>query len=180
MSIGLMVLCGIVYPFVMTAAAQALFPHQANGSLIKNDNGQVVGSAFIGQSFTDSKYFHGRVSSIEYHGAGSGSGNLAASNEALTERVEQSMSDWKEQNPQVAVSEVPVDLMTNSASGLDPHITPQAANVQIPRIAKATGLSDHQLMQLVDKHTEGPDLGVFGETRVNVLLLNIELEQLLK
>ncbi|WP_028594127.1 potassium-transporting ATPase subunit KdpC [Paenibacillus assamensis] len=180
MSIGLMVLCGLVYPIVMTAAAQTLFPHQANGSLVKDDSGQIVGSALIGQSFTDSKYFHGRVSSIEYNGAGSGSGNLAPSNEALTERAAQSFSDWKENNPQVAVSEVPADLLTNSASGLDPHITPQAAAVQIPRIVKATGLSESQLTQLVEKHTEGPDLGLFGESRVNVLLLNIELGQLLK
>ncbi|TVX87297.1 potassium-transporting ATPase subunit KdpC [Paenibacillus agilis] len=180
MSIGLMILCGLVYPFVMTAAAQTLFPYQANGSLVKDENGQIVGSAHIGQAFTDSKYFHGRVSSIEYNGVGSGSGNLAPTNEALTERVEQSMNDWQEQNPQMAVSEVPADLLTNSASGLDPHITPQAASVQIPRIAKATGLSEQQLTQLVKNHTEEPDLGVFGEARVNVLLLNMELEQLLK
>ena len=139
----------------------------------------MVGSELIGQNFTRPQYFHGRVSSIEYNGAGSGGNNYAPSNPDLIDRTKASIEAWKENNPDVPVSKVPMDLVTNSASGLDPHISPQAANIQIPRISKLTGITEAELIQLVEEHTEGRDLGVFGEPRVNVLKLNLALAELL-
>ncbi|UHA74499.1 potassium-transporting ATPase subunit KdpC [Paenibacillus sp. 481] len=178
--IGLMLLCGIIYPFVMTGVAQVAMPKQANGSLIHDERGQVIGSELIGQTFTSPQYFHGRVSSIEYNAAGSGSPNFAPSNPALKERLDQSVIDWNKANPEVPVSKLPVDLVTNSGSGLDPHISPEAADAQIPRIAKESGIAIEQLKQMVSKHTQSPDLGIFGEPRVNVLLLNLDVKQQLK
>lgn len=179
-SLVFIILCGILYPLVTTGAAQLLMPDQANGSLIKDSEGNVVGSELIGQNFTDPKYFQGRVSSIEYNGAGSGSNNYAPSNPDLMERTKASIEDWKQNNPDVPVGELPIDLITNSGSGLDPHITPQSAEVQIPRISKLTGVSEGELERLVKEHTESRDLGVFGEPRVNVLKLNLALIELLK
>lgn len=178
-SLVFIVLCGILYPLVTTGAAQLLMPDQANGSLIKDSDGKVVGSELIGQNFTDPKYFQGRVSSIEYNGAGSGSNNYAPSNPDLMERTKASIQDWKQNNPDVPISELPIDLITNSGSGLDPHITPQSAEVQIPRISKLTGVSEGELARLVKEHTESRDLGVFGEPRVNVLKLNLALREML-
>lgn len=178
-SLVFIVLCGILYPLVTTGAAQLLMPEQANGSLVKDSEGNVVGSELIGQNFTDPKYFQGRVSSIEYNGAGSGSNNYAPSNPDLMERTKASIEDWKLNNPDVPVGELPIDLITNSGSGLDPHITPQSAKVQIPRISKLTGVSEGELIRLVKEHTESRDLGVFGEPRVNVLKLNLALRELL-
>lgn len=178
-SLVFIVLCGILYPLVTTGAAQLLMPEQANGSLVKDSEGKVVGSALIGQNFTDPKYFQGRVSSIEYNGAGSGSNNYAPSNPDLMKRTKASIEDWKLNNPDVPVGELPIDLITNSGSGLDPHITPQSAKVQIPRISKLTGVSEGELIKLVKEHTENRDLGVFGEPRVNVLKLNLALRELL-
>lgn len=178
-SLVFIVLCGILYPLITTGAAQLLMPEQANGSLIKDSEGKVVGSALIGQNFTDPKYFQGRVSSIEYNGAGSGSNNYAPSNLDLMERTKASIEDWKLNNPDVPVGELPIDLITNSGSGLDPHITPQSAKVQIPRISKLTGVSEGELIKLVKEHTESRDLGVFGEPRINVLKLNLALRELL-
>ena len=176
-SLVFILLCGIIYPLVSTGAAQLLFPHAANGSLIKDSEGNVLGSELIGQSFTDLKYFHGRISSIEYNAAGSGSNNYAPSNPALLERMQASIEAWKQDNPDVPVSEVPMALLTNSGSGLDPHVTPQAAEVQIPRISKLTGLPSSELEEMVKANTEGRDLGLLGEPRVNVLQLNLQLEQ---
>ncbi|CAM4472165.1 K+-transporting ATPase ATPase C chain [Paenibacillus endophyticus] len=178
-SLLFMVICGIIYPLVSTGAAQLLFPGQAAGSLIKDQTGQVVGSELIGQSFTDPKWFQGRVSSIDYNAAGSGSNNFGPSNPALIERTAASIEAWKLQNPDVPVSELPIALITNSGSGLDPHITPQSAMVQIARISKLTGEPADVLKQLVEKHTEGRDLGVFGDKRVNVLKLNLALSAIL-
>lgn len=178
-SLVFIVLCGILYPLVTTGAAQLLMPDQANGSLIKDSEGKVVGSELIGQNFTDPKYFQGRVSSIEYNGAGSGSNNYAPSNPDLMERTKASIEDWKLNNPEVPIGELPIDLITNSGSGLDPHITPQSAEVQIPRISKLTGVSEGELIKLVKEHTEGRDIGVFGEPRVHVLKLNLALRDLL-
>lgn len=178
-SLVFIVLCGILYPLVTTGAAQLLMPEQANGSLVKDSEGKVVGSELIGQNFTDPKYFQGRVSSIEYNGAGSGSNNYAPSNPDLMERTKASIEDWKLNNPDVPVCELPIDLITNSGSGLDPHITPQSAKVQIPRISKLTGVSEGELIKLVKEHTESRDLGVFGEPRINVLKLNLALRELL-
>jgi len=172
------VLCGIVYPLVSTGLAQLLFPHQANGSLLKDGNGQVVGSELIGQSFSaDPGFFHGRVSSIDYKAEASGSNNLAPSNPDLLARVEASIADWQASNPGIPISELPIALITNSGSGLDPHITPQSALVQVPRISKITGLAEVDLKLLVNEYTENRDWGVFGEKRVNVLKLNLALKE---
>jgi K+-transporting ATPase ATPase C chain len=178
-SLLFMVLCGIIYPLVSTGAAQLLFPKQANGSLVKDSSGQLVGSELIGQNFTDPKWFQGRVSSIENNAAGSGSNNYGPSNPALTERTRAAIEAWKLQNPDVPASQLPLALVTNSGSGLDPHITPQSAMVQIARISKLTGEPAAQLEALVIKHIEGRDLGLFGDERVNVLKLNLALSALL-
>lgn len=169
------ILCGIVYPLASTAIAQALMPSQANGSLLKDNKGQVVGSELIGQSFTNPALFHGRVSSIEYNAAGSGSNNYGPSNPDMLQRTSDFIYQWQADNPGVPVAELPVDLVTNSGSGLDPHISPAAAAVQIPRISNLTGIPAEQLEALVAEYTEGRDLGIFGEERVNVLKLNMAL-----
>lgn len=174
------ILCGIVYPLVCTGLAQVLMPGNANGSLVKNASGQVVGSELIGQKFADPKWFQGRVSSIDYKAEASGTNNYAPSNPELIKRTQASIDDWKANNPDVPVSQLPIDLITNSASGLDPHISPASAKAQVPRISKLSGISQDRLNQLVDAHTQGRDWGVFGEPRVNVLKLNIDLETLLK
>ncbi|GMK43554.1 potassium-transporting ATPase KdpC subunit [Paenibacillus glycanilyticus] len=179
-SIAFILLCGIIYPLVSTGLAQLLFPHQANGSMIKDSNGRIIGSSLIGQSFTDPAYFQGRVSSIDYKAEASGSNNYAPSNPDMLQRTKDSIAAWQASNPDVPVSQLPLALITNSGSGLDPHITPASAEVQIPRISKLTGLSADTLKELVKKHTDGRDLGVFGDPRVNVLELNIELSQLRK
>lgn len=179
-SLVFIVLCGIVYPLVSTGLAQVLFPGRANGSFIENEAGETVGSELIGQKFDDPMHFQSRVSSIDYKAEASGSNNYAPSNPDMLKRTEESIAAWQEANPDVPVSELPIDLITNSGSGLDPHITPASAKVQVPRISKLTGVSVAQLNQLVDDHTEGRDLGVFGEPRVNVLKLNLALDSLLK
>lgn len=178
-SLVFIIICGIIYPLVSTGAAQLLFPHEANGSLVKDHTGNIVGSELIGQNFTDLKYFQGRVSSIEYKAEASGSNNYGPSNPALLERTKATIEQWKLDNPDVPISKLPIALITNSGSGLDPHITPQSAEVQIPRISKLTGISVDELAAMVEVNTEGRDLGLFGEERVNVLKLNIELAETL-
>lgn len=178
-SIVFIVLCGIAYPLLCTGLAQLFMPGNANGSLIEDASGKTVGSELIGQQFADQTYFQSRVSSIEYKAEASGSNNYAPSNPDMLKRTRDFINSWKTDNPDVPVSELPVALATNSGSGLDPHITPDSAAVQIPRISKLTGISADTLRQLVDKHTEGRDLGLFGEPRVNVLRLNIELQTLM-
>lgn len=179
-SIVFIILCGIIYPLACTGIAQLLMPYHANGSIIKDSAGNAIGSELIGQKFADPKYFLGRVSSIDYKAEASGSNNYAPSNPDMLQRTQDSIEAWKKENPDVPISNLPIALITNSGSGLDPHITPQSAEVQISRISKLTGVSAGQLQQLVDKHTEGRDLGVFGEPRVNVLKLNIDLQTLIK
>ncbi|AUM63400.1 potassium-transporting ATPase subunit C [Brevibacillus laterosporus] len=176
-SLVLLLICGVIYPLLMTGLAQALMPAQANGSLITDAAGKVVGSKLIGQSFTDPKYFSGRVSSIEYNAAGSGSNNYAPSNPALVERMKKDVAAFLTANPTIVQAEIPADLVTNSASGLDPHITPEAARVQVPRIAALRNLTTDQLNHLIRNHTEDRSLGLFGEKRVNVLELNMALDQ---
>lgn len=176
----MILLCGLAYPLVSTGVAQVLFPQQANGSMLRDTEGRVSGSELIGQSFTNPAFFQGRVSSIDYNGAGSGSSNYAPSNPALVKRIKDSIADWQKHNPDVPISQVPVDLITNSGSGLDPHISPQAAQAQIPRISGLTGMGQNQLKVLVQEQTEGRSAGVFGEPRVNVLKLNLALEALMK
>ncbi|MDJ1477634.1 K(+)-transporting ATPase subunit C [Bacillus sp. LS15-K4] len=175
-----LVLCGLVYPLIVTGIAQAVMKDNADGSLIYNDKNEVIGSTLIGQNFTDSRYFQGRVSSIEYKAEASGSNNYAPSNPDLEKRVEKSIEEWKKQNPSVPVTEVPIDLVTNSGSGLDPDISPKAASVQVERISKITKIPKETLDQLIKDQTEGAALGLFGENRVNVLKLNLELQKLLK
>ncbi|KMN44492.1 K(+)-transporting ATPase subunit C [Bacillus sp. LK2] len=175
-----LVLCGLVYPLIVTGIAQAVMKDNADGSLIYNDKNEVVGSKLIGQNFTDPRYFHGRVSSIEYKAEASGSNNYAPSDQDLAKRVEKSIADWKVQNPSVPVTEVPIDLVTNSGSGLDPDISPRAAYVQVDRISKLTNIPKEKLDQLIKNQTEGAALGLFGEDRVNVLKLNLELQKLIK
>ncbi|CAM4197371.1 potassium-transporting ATPase subunit C [Bacillus manliponensis] len=176
----LVVLCGLVYPAAVTGIAQGVMEEKANGSLIYNEKKQVIGSELIGQQFKGKEYFHGRVSSIEYKAEGSGSNNYAPSNPELLERTEESIETWKEKNQSVPVTEIPIDLVTNSGSGLDPHITPKAAYAQIDRVSKFANISKEKLERLVDTHTEGATLGVYGEERVNVLKLNMEVQKLMK
>ena len=176
-SLLLMITCGLVYPLVVTGIANVIMPHQANGSLLYNEEKEVIGSELIGQQFTSPEFFHSRVSSIEYDASGSGSTNYAPSNPEMISRTKESVEEWKKSNPNLSTEQLPIDLVTNSGSGLDPHISPEAALAQIPRIASATGLSNDDLQKLVDKHTQGKELGLFGEKRVNVLKLNLDLAE---
>lgn len=183
-SIVLLVICGFAYPVLVTGASQLLFPKQANGNLVTVD-GEAVGSQLVGQDFTDDRYFKGRVSSVNYNtytegdesygGVSSGSTNYAATNPELKERVEKDMAEFLEKNPDIKPEEIPTDLLTGSGSGLDPHISPESAAIQIPAIAKATGLTEEELQTMVNNNTEGKFLGVFGENKVNVLMTNLDV-----
>ena len=175
----LTVITGLIYPLVVTGVAQVLFPQQANGSLIVK-NGQAVGSQLIGQPFDDPKYFWGRPSAtgpFPYNAAASSGSNLGPSNQALTDAVKARMDTLKAADP-ANTQPIPVDLVTSSASGLDPHISPAAAAYQVTRIAHARGLDESAVRQLVAQYTQGRDLGVLGEPRVNVLELNLALDAL--
>ena len=172
-------LTGILYPLVITGIAQVIFPHQANGSLIVQ-NGQVVGSELIGQSFDDPRYFWGRLSATSpfpYNAAASAGSNLGPTNPALAEEVNARIAALKAADP-TNLSPIPVDLVTSSGSGLDPDISVAAALYQVPRVAKARGLSEEVVRALVDRFTEGRQFGVLGEARVNVLELNLALDEI--
>src|ERR1700756_866283 len=185
--LALTLITGLIYPLAMTGIAKAM-PHQAQGSLIERD-GKVVGSALIGQEVTSDKYFHGRPSATlapdpndptktvpaPYNAANSGGSNLAPSNKALIERVQGDVEKLKQENPS---ADVPIDLVTTSGGGLDPHISPAAALFQVPRVAKARNMPEDRVRQLVEEQIRGRLLGLIGEPRVNVLLLNLALDQL--
>ena len=189
----LLVICGLLFPLLLTGLSSVLFPHQANGSLIEVD-GQVVGAEHVGQEFTQDYYLWGRPSAYhyntyyeeeegnqtysdgsEYAGLSSGSNNYAPSNPALTERIEADLETFLAKNPDVSVEDIPADLLTASGSGLDPDISPESAEIQVPRIAKASGLSEDEVREIIARHTEGKFLGIFGDETVNVLGVNIDI-----
>jgi K+-transporting ATPase ATPase C chain len=167
--------CGIAYPLLVTGVAEAVFPHQASGSLILKD-GNVIGSELLAQSFTSDRYFHPRPSAAGngYDPTSSGGSNLAQSNAKLVQRIQGDIDKLSKENPG---KPVPIDLVTTSGSGLDPDITPDSAYFQAPRVAKARGVTEDQVRQLIQQHIAGRQLGLFGEPRVNVLALNLDLDK---
>jgi K+-transporting ATPase ATPase C chain len=178
LTIALTILTGLIYPLAMTGIAQVLFPRQSNGSLIV-EHGHIVGSRLIGQPFDDPKYFWGRPSATSpfpYNAASSSGSNLAPTNQALIETVKQRVAALRQADPGNSAP-IPVDLVTASGSGLDPHISVAAALYQVPRVAAVRKLSTETVQRLVQQHTEGRQFGVLGEPRVNVLELNRALEQ---
>ena len=186
-SIAMFAICGFAYPMIMTGISQIIFPHQANGSLIE-DNGEVVGSSLVGQDFTDERLFHCRPSAYNYNtyteedkengdygGVSSGSNNYAPSNPDLEKRINEDIEKFLQENPTIEKEDIPSDIITASGSGLDPHISVEAANVQIDRVSENTGLTKKQLKKMIEENTEGKFLGIFGEEKVNVLELNLSL-----
>jgi len=177
MLVAMSVLTGVVYPALITLVAQVVFPYQSNGSLLLRD-GKTVGSTLIGQSFDDPKYFWGRpsaTSDVAYNAASSGGSNLGPTNPALADAVGARIAALTGADPGNHAP-IPVDLVTASGSGLDPHISPAAAEYQVTRVAKARGLEEQAVRQRVARHTQGRALGLLGEARVNVLELNLDLD----
>ena len=191
----LLLLCGFVFPVLLSGISAVIFPSQSNGSLVYAD-GQAVGAANIGQDFTAPYFMKGRPSAYNYNtyyedeqgnqsyndgsefaGVSSGSNNYAPSNPALVQRVEGDIKAFLAANPDVKREEIPADLMTASGSGLDPHITPESARIQIPALAAASGLSEEELEQIVENNTQGKLLGIFGEETVNVLGVNLDIAE---
>jgi potassium-transporting ATPase KdpC subunit len=172
MTVATTVLLGIIYPLVVTGIAQVLFPNKANGQLIEA-NGKVIGSRIIAQAFTAPGYFHPRPSAVGYDPTTSNGSQMGPTNQKLIDRVKGDTATLHDENPGTPV---PIDLVTASASGFDPEITPAAAALQMPRVARARGMSESQLRELISKHTEDRQWGFLGEARVNVLELNLELD----
>ena len=187
LSLVMFVICGLIYPTLMTGLSQVIFPHQANGSLIEMD-GKVIGSELVGQDFTDERLFHCRPSAVNYNTftqnekesneqvlPSSGSENLASSNPKLEKRINDDIEKFLQENPTIKREDIPADIITASGSGLDPHISVDAANVQIDRVSKNTHISKDVLKKLIKDNTENKLLGIFGEEKVNVLQLNLSL-----
>lgn len=194
-TVVLMLICGLLFPCVLTGLSALIFPHQAGGNLLTVD-GQTVGAEYVGQEFTEDYYMWSRPSAYHYNvymegedgelyyndgtkfpGISSGSNNYAATNPALAERVEADIEAFLAKNPGVKREDIPTDLLTASGSGLDPHISPASAEIQIPRIAGASGLTEEEVRDIVAENTQGKVLGIFGEETVNVLKVNIEIAQ---
>jgi potassium-transporting ATPase KdpC subunit len=174
MTIATTILLGVIYPLAVTGLAQLLFPNKANGELIEV-NGKIVGSRLLAQSFTGARYFHPRPSAVNYDPTNSNGSQLGPTNHQLIDRVKGDVATLQAENPGTPV---PVDLVTTSASGLDPQITPAGAEFQLPRVAKARGLSEDSVREAIRQHTEQRQFGFLGEPRVNVLELNLALDQI--
>lgn len=186
-TLAMLLICGLGYPLLLTGVSQVIFPNQANGSLVSAD-GRVVGSELIGQDFSDTRFMKCRPSAVNYNtytqqdknrgnyaGIGSGSKNDAPTNPELAKRVQADIAEFLESNPSVTKESIPTDLLTASGSGLDPHISPASAAVQLPALAESTGLSRETLKSIVKENTRGKLLGVFGEETVNVLKVNLQI-----
>lgn len=197
LSIVMLVLCGLIYPLVMTGISQVVFSKKANGSLV-SFNGKEVGSQLLGQNFTDARFLRGRVSSVNYNtytavdtklgsdgkaaysGVSSGSQNLGPSNKKLADRVSKDLADFLKSHPTLKKEDIPTDLLTSSASGLDPQISPQSAIIQVDAVSKASKISAGDLNKIILKNTQRRTFGIFGEPRVNVLMVNLEIADILK
>jgi K+-transporting ATPase ATPase C chain len=189
---ALLLICGLIYPMLLTGISQVIFPKKANGSQIIID-GEAVGSELIGQDFTDSRFMKGRPSAVNYNtytkedkesgnytGVSSGSKNYAPTNPDLAKRVQDDIAKFLDENPTIIKEDIPTDLLTASGSGLDPHISSSSAAVQIPALAVATGLSEEMLAEIVKNNTQGRFLGIFGEETVNVLKVNLDIAKELR
>lgn len=188
-TLTLFLICGLIYPLLLTGISQIVFANQANGSLI-TINGEIFGSSLIGQDFTDLRFMKGRPSAVKYNtytgedkengnytGVSSGSNNYAPSNKELTKRVEEDITGFLKSNPSIKIEDIPTDLLTASGSGLDPHISPKSAVVQIPALVQSTGLSEERLVEIININTKEKLLGIFGEETVNVLQVNLQIAE---
>lgn len=188
-TLTLFLICGLIYPLLLTGISQLVFANQANGSLIAI-NGEIVGSTLIGQDFTDPRFMKGRPSAVKYNtytledkengnytGVSSGSNNYAPSNEELVNRVKDDINEFLMSNPSIKIEDIPTDLLSASGSGLDPNISPKSALVQIPAISKSTNLSEDRLIEIVNANSKEKLFGIFGEETVNVLKVNLQIAQ---